>query len=1305
MVNAHRIVSNTKNPGSLLYSLQFRIHPLAFACATAITFGLTTLSAQATDCNAANCTQGLSGNAGTDISAAAGDEGRSGQTNGNSGNPGVRGGDGGNAGIAESGSSGSAASTNVINDITSGYSLVGGTGGTGGNANGGNGGNGGSAAPGSHANGGNGGDAGLAGIAGNGGTGGSAISGTAFSVNNSGSLVGGSGGNGGNALGGAGGQGGQGANNTGNSGNGGNGSNGGTAGDGGAGGAGLTGSSFQLVNQGSIIGGQGGVAGRADGGAAGNTHLAGINGASGSPGLQGVNGIQGTDGAGGVGIFSSGSSSITTSGVISGGLSGDGITRANAVELSGSNNILTLVSGYRFVGNVMSYGGDTLSLAGDADSRFSVNSIASISPSSWAENTQYYGFSNYIKAGSGTWTLTDTTTALTPWSINSGTLSVSSDGNLGAAGGSLTFAGGTLQNTEEFSTARDIFLNGSGSFQTLNNLTVTGLISGSGELTKTGSAALILTGNNTYTGGTTISSGTLQLGNGGATGSISGNILNNASLVFNRSDSFSYGDVISGNGRLYQTGNGTLTLTGLNTYTGGTTVNSGTLQIGNGSTTGAIAGDILNNASLIFNRSDSLTYDGIVSGSGNLAKNGDGILTLTGQHTYTGGTRVNAGTLQIGSGGTTGAITGDILNNASLVFNRSDSFNYGDVISGTGHFVKSGEGTLTILGDNTYTGGTTINSGRLQIGNGGTTGTIIGDILNNASLEFNRGDAINYASVISGTGDLIKSGNGTLALSGQNTLTGSTHITSGTLKTSANNVIANSSHVTVSEGSTLNLDGTNQVLQNLTNMGSILLADISAAVNPAARAASGPVSLTVSGDMTNSGTVYINNGNGTVGNSYTQDGNWFGAAGSTVHMAFIAEGDNSLTDKLIITGNTTGSTAVSVSNLGGRGAKTVNGIELIDVWGTSSDNAFTQSGRIVAGAYDYSLIKGNASGQDMESWYLTSKLTNGDNYRPEAGAYTANLMAANTLFNLSLNDRAGETDYFDASSGTIKTTSLWMRNVGGHQRFAMNDGQNKTQANRYVLQIGSDISEWSKTGNDSYRLGVMVGYANQHGNTLNNHSGNNAKSQINGYSTGVYGTFFQDEQSKNGLYADTWLQYNWFNNTVSGKELASESYKSRGVTASLEGGYTFAIGSYHAGDGMINAFYLQPKAQVIWMGVKAKNHTESNGTVVHGNGNDNIQTRLGVKATLSGQSHLDKGTERQFRPFVEGNWVSNTQQYGVRMDDITTSVQGTRNIAELKAGVEGNISKNIDLWVGVTQQMGDKSYSDTQGALGGRYHF
>ncbi len=108
-----------------------------------------------------------------------------------------------------------------------------------------------------------------------------------------------------------------------------------------------------------------------------------------------------------------------------------------------------------------------------------------------------------------------------------------------------------------------------------------------------GSGTVILIGTDTYAGGTTINSGTLQVGNGSTAGSISGNVTDNGTLAFDRSDSATFGGVISGTGGLTQLGTGTLVLTGTNTYTGGTAIHSGTtLQIGNGSTTGSIGGNV-----------------------------------------------------------------------------------------------------------------------------------------------------------------------------------------------------------------------------------------------------------------------------------------------------------------------------------------------------------------------------------------------------------------------------------------------------------------------------------------------------------------------------------------------------------------------------------------------------------------------------------------------------------------------------------------------------------------------------------------
>ncbi|HEY0117037.1 MAG TPA: autotransporter domain-containing protein, partial [Allosphingosinicella sp.] len=148
---------------------------------------------------------------------------------------------------------------------------------------------------------------------------------------------------------------------------------------------------------------------------------------------------------------------------------------------------------------------------------------------------------------------------------------------------------------------------------------------------------------------------------------------------------------------------------------------SGTLRVGNGGTAGTISGNVVNRGTLIFNRSDAVTYGGIVSGAGGLTKAGAGTLTLTGASTYAGGTTIQAGTLQIGNGGTTGSISGNVVDNGTLAFNRSDAVTFAGTVSGTGSLRKQGPGTLTLSGASTYAGGTTVESGTLLV-NGSITG-------------------------------------------------------------------------------------------------------------------------------------------------------------------------------------------------------------------------------------------------------------------------------------------------------------------------------------------------------------------------------------------------------------------------------------------------------------------------------------------------------------------------------------------------------------------------------------------------------
>ncbi len=193
-----------------------------------------------------------------------------------------------------------------------------------------------------------------------------------------------------------------------------------------------------------------------------------------------------------------------------------------------------------------------------------------------------------------------------------------------------------------------------------NTIDATAAISGAtGIRTAGGTTTLTSAGSTTITGTTAaldIDSGTLVVGAG--TISLVGNVSDDGVLRINRATAFSVAGDISGTGSFEQTGAGTTTLTGTNTYAGGTTISAGTLQLGNGSTTGSITGNVVDNAILAINRSNTFTFAGDISGTGALQQNGTGttILTATSGNTYAGATTINAGTLQV-DGSITSATT------------------------------------------------------------------------------------------------------------------------------------------------------------------------------------------------------------------------------------------------------------------------------------------------------------------------------------------------------------------------------------------------------------------------------------------------------------------------------------------------------------------------------------------------------------------------------------------------------------------------------------------------------------------------
>jgi autotransporter-associated beta strand protein len=304
-----------------------------------------------------------------------------------------------------------------------------------------------------------------------------------------------------------------------------------------------------------------------------------------------------------------------------------------------------------------------------------------------------------------------------------------------------------------------------------DTLTLAAAVFGAGRLSKAGPGTLILTGSNTYTGGTTITGGTLQLGDGGSSGSIVGNVTNDGTFAINRSDTFTFGGVISGTGAFAQIGLGTTTLTAANTYSGGTIINGGVLAVAADANLGAATGGLsfgggtlqflsgfTSNRAVTLNtgggtvdtNGNSATLGGSISGSGPFTKTGIGTLTLSGASSYSGATAVNAGTLQAGAvntfapGSAFMVASGATLNLAS--FNQTigslagagsvalgsatltsgtdnTSTTFAGTISGTGGLTKVGNGTLTLSGANTYSGGTTLAAGTLRLENNQALGT------------------------------------------------------------------------------------------------------------------------------------------------------------------------------------------------------------------------------------------------------------------------------------------------------------------------------------------------------------------------------------------------------------------------------------------------------------------------------------------------------------------------------------------------------------------------------------------------------
>lgn len=560
-------------------------------------------------------------------------------------------------------------------------------------------------------------------------------------------------------------------------------------------------------------------------------------------------------------------------------------------------------------------------------------------------------------------------------------------------------------------------------------------------------------------------------------------------------------------------------------------------------------------------------------------------------------------------------------------------------------------------------------------------------MLNDGSIVFSSSSSQIFEAPISGVGKLEKKGPGTTALLASSSYTGATSIQEGTLLLGRQDSIGRTSAVAISKNATLDLNGKSQALgesAEIKNAGTILFngSDEKLSID----------SVTLRGNLINSGALLINNCNSCAGQTYIQDGNWIGQKG-IVSIGVVLGGDNSLTDKLIVTGVASGTTRVMVVNEGGVGARTLEGIEIITT-GLSAPGTFIQGNRIVAGSSDYQLKQGTVSGLNMNNWYLVNNAR-----RPEIGSYASNLQAANTMFNDGMSITSKQL------IGGRQNTNLWFLTSGGRSEGQIFDGEMKFSTSRKLFQMGADIFSDSFTGQDVYYLGVMAGRGQQHSKTRNDLSGYSSKGIVSGHILGIYGRWFRDEQEMIGLYAGGSINYGRFSNQVNGEQLPSENYKSKGFNAFLESGYALKVRSRKSTEGIGRDFYITPQVQVWWSGVNADTHVEYNKTKVQGLGSDNLRSRLGIRLSLIDNNRSQQTSVGQIEKFIEVGGIYNKNNYGAKVGSENFYMSGVDRGGELKFGLEGHLNKSLAVSANLTKMLGKNGYRDTRGMLGMEFRF
>jgi outer membrane autotransporter protein len=656
---------------------------------------------------------------------------------------------------------------------------------------------------------------------------------------------------------------------------------------------------------------------------------------------------------------------------------------------------------------------------------------------------------------------------------------------------------------------------------------------------------------------------------------------------------------------------------------------------------------------------------------------------------------------------------------ASLTMLGTDWELTGNVdIIGTDDSIKVDTGKLTFAGNVSNAGNTLIAEGAtLQLGTGGKTGTLSGKLTNNGTLEFNQAADFNFATGITGSGTVIKTDAHTLTLTGNSSYTGDTQLNSGTTLVAEGATLGsagNSATVTIQDGATFVSAGT--VNNNVNILSGGVLASWNAVQGNTLSSAS--TADTINGNVTNSGTLQISGLNDSVGNDFTINGDYTGMSGSLIAMNSVLGDDNALTDHLTITGNSAGVSDIRISNIGGAGAKTVNGMQIVSVGGDSGA-AFSLSRPVVVGAWEYSLNQ-HSDG----NWYLESAdttpvpdkddntdgntddgnggntdggnggNTDGDNsgnndggnsggytppemsnLAPEVGAYLGNYLAAQDMFLHKRDDRDQLTLRNEEDLNT------WMYVKGRYHENDVAGGKVNYDTTQYVMQVGSDFIS-KKMDKGVLHSGVMFGAGQAKTDSTSTGSKRSAQGKVDGVNVGVYATWQEDQQLRKGSYIDSWASFGWYHNSLTSDGRSDESYDSHGFAVSLEAGHAWIVDSENE-----RTWKIEPQIQAIYSYLDQENHTDADGVRISTPDNDGILGRVGVKT-----SYFDQKDVQAWQPYVAVNWLKGAGQNDIAFNGEAFSNDTPDDRGQLELGITGKLNETTLISLRASGEWGENGY-------------